>query len=214
MVIIYRVSPGWLQQGPFWHAIVYSSSAVVRSKSCFVIDPGIVASYSSQRTVGNTGKHFCGVVCRTSHKMTTRSTNPYVHLCQVNDSTAAVVSWPSPVCLWQACSVLTSMVHINSISAKIWWQTIGQAVGQVGSMLRTNHRVLKTDRPVVPFSIPHNLGDKRFKLEFPWDGAKTLQLRANNAAMKESWVGLLRATLAEAESQIRNTGSVFAYGGR
>eukprot|EP00903_Cladosiphon_okamuranus_P009653 g9186.t1 len=56
-------------------------------------------------------------------------------------------------------------------------------------------------------------GDKRFKLDFPWDGAKTLQLRANNSAMKDAWVSLLQATLKEAESQIKATGSVFAYGG-
>lgn len=56
-------------------------------------------------------------------------------------------------------------------------------------------------------------GDKRFKLDFPWDGAKTLQLRTNNSAMKDAWVSLLRATLKEAESQIKATGSVFAYGG-
>lgn len=56
-------------------------------------------------------------------------------------------------------------------------------------------------------------GEKRFKLDFPWDGAKTLQLRSNNSAMKEAWVSLLRATLQEAESQIKSTGSVFAYGG-
>ncbi|CAN0056925.1 unnamed protein product [Scytosiphon promiscuus] len=55
--------------------------------------------------------------------------------------------------------------------------------------------------------------DKRFRLDFPWDGAKTLQLRSNNPAMKEAWVNLLRATLEEIESQIRSTGSVFAYGG-
>ncbi|CAM9881904.1 unnamed protein product, partial [Hapterophycus canaliculatus] len=55
--------------------------------------------------------------------------------------------------------------------------------------------------------------DKRFKLDFPWDGAKTLQLRSNNPAMKEAWVNLLRETLGEIESQINSTGSVFAYGG-
>ncbi|CAB1103423.1 unnamed protein product [Ectocarpus sp. CCAP 1310/34] len=56
-------------------------------------------------------------------------------------------------------------------------------------------------------------GDKRFKLDFPWDGSKTLQLRSSNVAMKQAWVDLLRATLDEAGSQIRATGSVFAYGG-
>ncbi|CAM9405498.1 unnamed protein product [Ectocarpus sp. 12 AP-2014] len=52
-----------------------------------------------------------------------------------------------------------------------------------------------------------------FKLDFPWDGSKTLQLRSSNSAMKQAWVDLLRATLDEAGSQIRATGSVFAYGG-
>lgn len=56
-------------------------------------------------------------------------------------------------------------------------------------------------------------GDKRFRLEFPWDGAKTLSLRANNAPMKKAWMDLLQATLCEAKSQIQATGSVFAYGG-
>ena len=32
--------------------------------------------------------------------------------------------------------------------------------------------------------------------------------------MKDAWVGLLRATLKEVESQIKSTGSVFAYGGK
>lgn len=56
-------------------------------------------------------------------------------------------------------------------------------------------------------------GDRKFKLEFPWDGSKNLSLRANNTFMKRSWVELLKATLKEATLQIEGTGSVFAYGG-
>ena len=57
-------------------------------------------------------------------------------------------------------------------------------------------------------------GDRRFKLEFPWDKAKSLQLRANTGAMKKSWMDVLKATIKEASAQIQGTGSVFAYGGK
>lgn len=72
--------------------------------------------------------------------------------------------------------------------------------------------------PFVQYSLLHcdtrvPAGDKRFKLEFPWDSSKTLLLRANNAAMKKAWMDVLQTTLRDARSQIKNTGSVFALGG-
>lgn len=56
-------------------------------------------------------------------------------------------------------------------------------------------------------------GDRRFRLDFPWDSTKTLSLRANNLSMKKSWMEVLTKTLKEASSQIKDTGSVFALGG-
>lgn len=57
-------------------------------------------------------------------------------------------------------------------------------------------------------------GERRFKLDFPWDGAKTLSLRANNLAMKKAWMDVLKAALKELVLQIEGTGSVFALGGK
>lgn len=59
-------------------------------------------------------------------------------------------------------------------------------------------------------------GDQRFRLDFPWAqeaNDKTLQLRSSNSSLKKSWIELLTATLKEATSQIKGTGTVFAYGG-